>query len=377
MGSTNNAVEKTNKTSENTPKSKAKIAFEKLLNDLEKRRTEKENLEKNLRITQTRVQGELLPLQLKNSALLRKYLIRLDELAKEIGVGKVNKEWFDSYMAESLRELLDGAGFQDEEILSLFTKYSGDTLDDIIEEEGHQKLADAMKDLVGFDIDIKEFYQKGEKQFFEDNKERIAESLGNKANSGESEDTSSEQKKVDKADVSLKKDARNVYMQLVKKLHPDLETDETEKIRRTELVKEVTDAYQKNDFFSLLKLYIEHLSEGETESEKLAEDMLKGYNKLLKTQLAGIKNWIEDIKYFEGDLIEDFLDKNLKFSPQKFAAQRKHLEKEIKFKELDLQASTKRPKSWFKEQIRDIKQSVQQAMMEDMFFNMFGNQSPF
>jgi hypothetical protein len=377
MSSANNALAKTQKTSENKTKSKAKIAFEKLLGDLEKRRTEKDNLEKNLRVTQTKVQGELLPLQLKSTVLLRKYLIRLDELAREIGVGKVNKEWFDSYMAESLRELLDDVGFQDEEILSLFTKYSGDTLDDIIEEEGHQEIADAMKDLVGFDIDIKEFLQKGEKQFFEDNKDRIEANLGSKANLGESDDIGSEKKNVDKTDVSLKKDARNVYMQLVKKLHPDLETDETEKIRRTEVVKEVTDAYQKNDFFTLIKLYVEHLGEGETESEKLAEDMLKGYNKLLKTQLAGIKNWIEDIKYFEGDLIEDFLDKNLKFSPQKFSAQKKQIEKEIKFKESDLLASTKRPKTWFKEQMRYIKQSVQEAMMEDMFFNMFGNNNPF
>jgi len=366
------ALVKSEQQSENTPKSKAKIAFEKLLIDIEKRRNEKESLEKNLQLLQGRIATELHPLQTHDSALVRKYLIRLDQLAEEIGVGKFNNEWFESYMTDSLRALLEDVGFEDEEILSLLTKYSGNTIDDIIEEEDNQELAKAVSDLMGFDVDLKELLLKGEKKFMEDNQEKIAQNLNDKASLGENQETPTE-KVTDRNDSLLKKDARNVYMQLVKKLHPDLETDESEKAKRTEIVKEVTDAYQKNDFFTLLKLYVEHLGEGELESEKLAEEMLKGYTKLLKKQLAGIKEWIEEIKYFEGDLIEDFFDKNLKFSPQKFSAHKKRLEKGIKVREAELQASAKRPKTWFKEQIKLIKQEVQETMMEEMFFNMFGD----
>jgi len=369
----NGLVKSNIKTSSNTPKSKVQLAFEKVLLDLEKRKEQKENLENNLNLAQRRMETELRPLQLEQTILMRKYLIRLDELAEEIGVGKVNKEWFIPYMADSLQELLNDVGLQDETIFNLYTKYSGNTINDIIEDEENIELADALSDLMGFSVDMEEFLTKGEKQFFEDNKERIAQSLKEKANI-EQESTPDElpsNPKPDKEEVLLKKDARDIYMKLVKKLHPDLEQDEIQKAHKTELVKQVTDAYQKNDFFNLLKLQIEHLNQGELESEKLAEDMLNRYNKLLKKQLKGIKDWIEDIKYFEGDIIEDFFDKNMKFSPQRFSATKKRIEKDIQFKKTDLIASNKRPKTWFKEQIQHIKGEMQGVMMEEMFFNLF------
>ena len=46
-------------------------------------------------------------------------------------------------------------------------------------------------------------------------------------------------------------------MSLAKMLHSDLETDETLKLEREELMKKVTAAYQDKDLNTLLKLEIE------------------------------------------------------------------------------------------------------------------------
>ena len=43
-------------------------------------------------------------------------------------------------------------------------------------------------------------------------------------------------------------------MDLVKALHPDREPDEAEKLRKTELLKQVTTAYQANELLTLLRL---------------------------------------------------------------------------------------------------------------------------
>lgn len=56
---------------------------------------------------------------------------------------------------------------------------------------------------------------------------------------------------------NITKAVRILYMDLVKHLHPDLEPDEAEKDRKTELLKQVTTAYEANELLTLLRLQLE------------------------------------------------------------------------------------------------------------------------
>ncbi|WKN42165.1 hypothetical protein [Tunicatimonas pelagia] len=83
----------------------------------------------------------------------------------------------------------------------------------------------------------------------------------------------------------ISKTTRSIYMQLVKTHHPDQETDEAEQQRKTEIMQRVTQAYKNDDFFELLRLQLELLSDGKQKVEGLTDQQLKYYNKILKEQI--------------------------------------------------------------------------------------------
>ena len=83
---------------------------------------------------------------------------------------------------------------------------------------------------------------------------------------------------------SITKAVRTLYMDLVKALHPDREPSEAEKARKTELLKQVTTAYEANELLTLLRLQLELQRIDQSHLENLAEDQLRYYNKLLREQ---------------------------------------------------------------------------------------------
>lgn len=81
------------------------------------------------------------------------------------------------------------------------------------------------------------------------------------------------------------KSVRSVYMELVKTFHPDRETDEAEKQRRTETMQRITSAYQENNLMQLLKLQMELQQIDHTGLENLNKNQLGYYNKILRQQI--------------------------------------------------------------------------------------------
>ena len=93
---------------------------------------------------------------------------------------------------------------------------------------------------------------------------------------------------------NITRSVRALYMDLVKALHPDREPDEAEKIRKTELLKQVTTAYQANELLTLLRLQLELNRIDQSHLENLAEDQLRYYNKLLREQAQELDNVLYD-----------------------------------------------------------------------------------
>lgn len=81
------------------------------------------------------------------------------------------------------------------------------------------------------------------------------------------------------------KSVRSVYMELVKTFHPDRETDEGEKQRKTETMQRITKAYQENNLLSLLKLQMELEQIDRSGLENLNKNQLSYYNKILRQQI--------------------------------------------------------------------------------------------
>lgn len=92
------------------------------------------------------------------------------------------------------------------------------------------------------------------------------------------------------------KSVRTVYMDLVKAFHPDRETDEAEKIRKTEIMQRVTQTYQENNLLELLKLQIEFERIDQEHLENLGKEQLTYYNLVLKEQVEELEKEKEEIQ---------------------------------------------------------------------------------
>jgi hypothetical protein len=92
------------------------------------------------------------------------------------------------------------------------------------------------------------------------------------------------------------KSVRKVYMDLVKAFHPDLETDEAEKQRKTEIMQRVTQTYQENNLSELLKLQIEFERIDQDHLENLGKEQLTYYNLVLKQQVEELEKEKADIQ---------------------------------------------------------------------------------
>jgi hypothetical protein len=78
---------------------------------------------------------------------------------------------------------------------------------------------------------------------------------------------------------------KNIYKQLVKALHPDLERDEAVRQEKEAVMQELTTAYKNNDLHTLLKLELNWIQRESNHLETLTDDKLSIYNQLLKEQI--------------------------------------------------------------------------------------------
>jgi hypothetical protein len=96
---------------------------------------------------------------------------------------------------------------------------------------------------------------------------------------------------------------REVYRKLVSALHPDREPDTQERKRKTALMQRVNEAYDKKNLLQLLKLQLELEHIDQAAVNNISEDRLKHYNKILKEQLAELKQEIFNV---EGGFMAQF-----------------------------------------------------------------------
>lgn len=105
-----------------------------------------------------------------------------------------------------------------------------------------------------------------------------------------------EQGKLNLEKQKTTRSVRMVYMDLVKAFHPDRETNEAEKVRKTGIMQQVTTAYQENNLMELLRLQIELERIDQDHLENLGKDQLTYYNKVLQQQVEDLELEKEQIQ---------------------------------------------------------------------------------
>jgi hypothetical protein len=104
----------------------------------------------------------------------------------------------------------------------------------------------------------------------------------------------------------MNKTLRSLYVELVKEHHPDREQNETLKLEKTDLMKKITEAYEKNDLATLLELQITYLEKEEEAFVALPDERLKIFNKIFSQQIAELSQQVEISKLaIPGEIMED------------------------------------------------------------------------
>ena len=179
-----------------------------------------------------------------------------------------------------------------EEEISLYNRFSDLSYDDEKELEMAFMKAEmeAMFTQQGIDIDLShinieneeemakimgEFHEKMQNKQLED-KQKEAESPKKKTKK-EIAREAIEKAKIEAQNKSLK----SIYISLSKALHPDTESNPKEKIKKEELMKKVTVAYQEKNFPLLLQLEMEWIHQTTEHLNQLSDDKLNIYIEIL------------------------------------------------------------------------------------------------
>ncbi len=188
----------------------------------------------------------------------------------------------------------------------IYQKHNGISYEDEVNEQRKEQ-EDMIKKMFGVDMNDEEqradFFNKTTPEDF------LNGFLGGKQDKKSTKNANHEERQAKKKtagqiakELKAEEEAKNVgqasrkiYTELVKQFHPDREPDEQERERKTEIMKRITAAYEKNDLFDLLKLQLEYLQIDNNHINKLADDKLKYYNKILKEQLDELQDELAEV----------------------------------------------------------------------------------
>jgi hypothetical protein len=280
--------------------SKHEADFNKKIKRIESLKKEIASIKEQIENARLRVVSNILPLMEKIREKQKKYILLLDTAYESGFFKKRDAKTLMQHILELCEHVLAKPEFADEEkiaedkqIEQLKEKY--ETL--MFTQEEKEMIDDTAKEMIsamfGIDIDLdemrknpQEYFQKKQQELKEEQQGAWGDGQGNRKKTKkqiEKEQKQAEEKKI------LSKDIRTIYTNLVKELHPDLEQDEAERHRKTEMMKRVTAAYGANDLFELLRLQLEYQIQHER-IESLMEDQLKRYNQLLQEQIRELEN---------------------------------------------------------------------------------------
>jgi hypothetical protein len=94
-----------------------------------------------------------------------------------------------------------------------------------------------------------------------------------------------------------KRSTANIYKQLARVLHPDLERDTERQKKKVQLMQELTVAYRQNDLHTLLRLQMQWIENEGGDIQQLTEEKLGVYNEVLGGQVEGLEKRLRDLVF--------------------------------------------------------------------------------
>ncbi|WP_353171993.1 molecular chaperone DnaJ [Acinetobacter rudis] len=103
------------------------------------------------------------------------------------------------------------------------------------------------------------------------------------------------QQKREQAEKLAEQSLKTVYLKITAMIHPDREQDESKKAEKTELFQVVSQAYEQQDLFYLLKLQLQLETNKGLSPKALTDEHLKFYKMALEAQSQKLASQIDNI----------------------------------------------------------------------------------
>lgn len=310
--STKAVSEKTGSDKKGQPLSAVQKKFEQLGKKIERQKAQLQEWKETAELAQQQVHGKLIPLseqlvvyratfieQLHDASLAHKFTAReidkLDQLILNLCDLSLNRNLQDA---------------QEQRIKHIFEVHAGGSFEDINAELEAEKeaLKQQVRDELGLNDNLDVIDLEDPDSLFEHVRQQHEQQHASKPRKKTAKQLQKEQQQQ-QADALASKSLKQIYQRLIAHLHPDREQDEQEKIKKTGLMQQVSDAYQAQDLIGLIELQLQLGQQNQASLAQLADEQLHLYNLNLSKHSQQLEQDIEQYRYMLYELCRfDYFD---------------------------------------------------------------------
>lgn len=203
-----------------------------------------------------------------------------DQAYSGYSLNKREKKTLSVLIQELAMNLLDEN--EDETVKNIYNKYSKSDYDQEAEEE-YDLMESLMNEAFGFEGEFD--FQSQYEDFMDGMAKSMAGESEKKNTRKKSKKAIEKEEKIAEEEKNLNLSIKEIFRKLVRDLHPDREHDQTQRDRKTTLMKRANVAYEANDLLGLLELQMEIEQIEQKDINALPNEKLKHYNQFLKKQL--------------------------------------------------------------------------------------------
>lgn len=249
-------------------------AFNKLIHLIEKKKKELTKLNEKIEQGKIIIAEQIIPLEREMGQMQRTYVIELEQWMVHPKLSQGDRDKINYLIESHLEEALMHFP-EDQQLIAILNRLEAD--DNEEDDEAFDEFLNAFDDLFGSPNHHQQSHHQSKKQ------------------KKQSTPTS---KPKDDTSLHLGKMTKKLYLDLVKKLHPDREHDDTMREHKTELMKEITLAYNDNNIHALMQLHLTHMdNEQQLLLDSMGETQVNHYIQLLKNQSKELQQQIDQIKH--------------------------------------------------------------------------------
>jgi hypothetical protein len=242
------------------------------------------------------------PLLEQQQALNKRMLYFLDQRLQGKGLSANVRGGMEGIVCNLALAMVQGPDRQ--EMIAVLERYhyENDEDDEELDAEITAEMKSTMSNLFGVDMEDDELEGSPE-EIFAATMRKMHEAQAQRDAAKARRKKTPQQKASAQDDLDAGKALQAIYRKLASALHPDRESDDTERLRKTALMKQVNAAYANKDLLALLQLQLAAEQINPHSMTAVAQDKLRHFNRVLKEQASSLQ---EQVRSTEDHLRSEF-----------------------------------------------------------------------